>query len=595
MPSVHDLVTRLGPDLISTPVATVGLAVEFTSVVIYDPLEVPAFEAGDLVLAVGVSATSALALRLAAARPAALVLRHDGPLGQPLLAEALSTGVPLLVVPGSCQWSSMYAVAASLPGPVTPARADSLTGTEVIADLFSAANALADILDAPITIEDNQSRLLAYSARQGNADAARSATILGHQVPEAFRQEVRRLGVVKRMLTETEPFFLSSTLPDISSRTVVTLRAHDEVLGSIWAVTDTPFNTERTAALAEAARSIAVRVAHHRLTTDLRRQHQTATMALLLRGGASAVEAGRRMGMDGTAYRLAAITAIQPGGLGDDRLLDRCASALVRQMSLTSTVGASARIQDTVYAVISGSPDPSESLQALRSLLLAMRTAARPDSPRLVSIGMSGPLVSLSDLGEAREEADRVLQVLASARSHDGCAEVGEVGLAVSVLRLADLESARRAGRRSVLDDIDDYDAAHAVSYGQTLRFYLASFGDPSVASKALNVHTNTLRYRLRRLQEIFGLDLTDADTRFALMVDVRLKAHASAADRRSAPAAQSPAGPGGEDLPVGQHRLSVDQDVMHPGRVTPGFLVAGDVTDRGRVENDQIGERPRD
>ena len=56
VPSVHDLVTRLGPDLISTPVATVGLAVEFTSVVIYDPLEVPAFEAGDLVLAVGVSA-----------------------------------------------------------------------------------------------------------------------------------------------------------------------------------------------------------------------------------------------------------------------------------------------------------------------------------------------------------------------------------------------------------------------------------------------------------------------------------------------------------------------------------------------------------
>jgi hypothetical protein len=301
------------------------------------------------------------------------------------------------------------------------------------------------------------------------------------------------------------------------------------------------------------------------------------------------------MGMDGTTYRLAAITATQPDGLGDDRLLDRCATALVRQLSLTSTVGASARIQDTVYGVIPGPADPVESLQTLRSLLLATRAAARPDSPQLVSIGMSGPLVSLSDLGEAREETDRVLQVLTNARSHDGCAEVGEVGLAVSVLRLADLESARRAGRRSVLDDIDDYDAAHTVSYGQTLRVYLACFGDPSVASKALSVHTNTLRYRLRRLHEIFGLDLTDADTRFALMVDVRLKAHTSAAGRLSAPTAQSPAGPGREDLAVSEHWLAVDQDVTHPDRVTPGILVAGDITDRGRVEDDQIGERPRD
>ena len=38
-------------------------------------------------------------------------------------------------------------------------------------------------------------------------------------------------------------------------------------------------------------------------------------------------------------------------------------------------------------------------------------------------------------------------------------------------------------------------------------------------------MHTNTLRYRLRRLHELFGLDLTDADTRFALMVGIRLRA----------------------------------------------------------------------
>jgi DNA-binding PucR family transcriptional regulator len=534
VPSVHDLTSRLGPELVTLAVAPADTAGEFTSVVIYDPLDAPAFDPGALVLAVGVSATSALALRMAVARPAALVVRHDGPLGQSLPAEALDAGVAVLVVPSSCGWSSVFAIASSLPGQVAPVTADSLSGSEVISDLFAVANALADTLGAPITIEDNQSRLLAYSALQGDVDVARAATILGHRVPHEFRHEVRRLGVARRMLTETEPFFIASADADISPRTVVTLREHDEVLGSIWAVTDTPLDARRTEALAEAARSIAVRLAHHRLIADLRRQQREATMALLLRGGAGAVEAGRRLGLDGSAFRLAAIaaapSAAAPSADGKDALLERCATALRQQLSLTRTAAAIARIGDTVYAVIPGSADDAESLAALRRLLLTTRGTARPHSPEQVALGMSGPVASLTDLGQAREEADRVLQVLAGTRSRDGCAEVGEVGLAVTMLRLADLESARRAGRRSVLDDIDDYDAAHAASYGQTLRIYLASFGDPTEASKALGVHTNTLRYRLRRLHELFGLDVADADTRFALMVDIRLRTPAGPA-----------------------------------------------------------------
>ena len=57
MPSVHDLTRRLGPELVTLAVAPADPVGEFTSVVIYDPLDAPAFEPGALVLAVGVSAT----------------------------------------------------------------------------------------------------------------------------------------------------------------------------------------------------------------------------------------------------------------------------------------------------------------------------------------------------------------------------------------------------------------------------------------------------------------------------------------------------------------------------------------------------------
>jgi DNA-binding PucR family transcriptional regulator len=42
-------------------------------------------------------------------------------------------------------------------------------------------------------------------------------------------------------------------------------------------------------------------------------------------------------------------------------------------------------------------------------------------------------------------------------------------------------------------------------------------------ASAAVYVHPNTFRYRLRRLAEVGRIDLTDADARFAAMLQLRM------------------------------------------------------------------------
>jgi DNA-binding PucR family transcriptional regulator len=38
-----------------------------------------------------------------------------------------------------------------------------------------------------------------------------------------------------------------------------------------------------------------------------------------------------------------------------------------------------------------------------------------------------------------------------------------------------------------------------------------------------VHVHPNTFRYRLRRITEVGGIDLDDADSRFAAMLELRL------------------------------------------------------------------------
>jgi DNA-binding PucR family transcriptional regulator len=68
------------------------------------------------------------------------------------------------------------------------------------------------------------------------------------------------------------------------------------------------------------------------------------------------------------------------------------------------------------------------------------------------------------------------------------------------------------------------HDADHSTSYVQTLRCFLDTFGDIPAAAKLASVHTNTFRYRLRRLAEISGLDLADPQDRLLAELDLRLR-----------------------------------------------------------------------
>jgi DNA-binding PucR family transcriptional regulator len=55
-----------------------------------------------------------------------------------------------------------------------------------------------------------------------------------------------------------------------------------------------------------------------------------------------------------------------------------------------------------------------------------------------------------------------------------------------------------------------------------TLRAYLDSFGDVATAAAWLHVHPNTVRYRVRRIEEAMGTSLADPDVRLVLSLSLR-------------------------------------------------------------------------
>jgi DNA-binding PucR family transcriptional regulator len=66
------------------------------------------------------------------------------------------------------------------------------------------------------------------------------------------------------------------------------------------------------------------------------------------------------------------------------------------------------------------------------------------------------------------------------------------------------------------------HDDAHNSQLLGTLEAYLGSGGTATVAARELNLHRNTLSYRLQRIEELIDLDLGLPHTRFELYAALR-------------------------------------------------------------------------
>jgi DNA-binding PucR family transcriptional regulator len=87
---------------------------------------------------------------------------------------------------------------------------------------------------------------------------------------------------------------------------------------------------------------------------------------------------------------------------------------------------------------------------------------------------------------------------------------------------LSDLIAANPELRSGRIATLLAHDREHHTCYAESLSAYLDAFGDVNRAASTLNIHPNTLRYRVRRVAEICGLDLDDPDERLMAAIQLR-------------------------------------------------------------------------
>jgi hypothetical protein len=515
------LVERLHPavlDLVATPA---GLDVPITDVVILDQTEPAPPGAGTVVLAVGVEEETArveLVQRLGRAAVAAVVFRGAAT-GSAAAEAAAASGVALLAAPAQLSWGQLFGLlqtasttapgAAELPGPP-------------LGDLFALANAVAAMIGGATTIEDPQSRVLAYSTLGHPIDLPRRETILGRQVPSDWLARLHEAGVFRRLWQTDEVVHVDHTITDEPSyinRIAIAVRAGGELLGSIWVIeADQALGAEAERALREAAGIAALHLLRHRTAQDVDRRRRSDALLAALEGQEVGAAARALLGLD--RARTATVVAFDAGGGHDAEALMRAH----RVADLIAVYCESYRRQATcavsgtrVYALVPGDTDGS--VEPVRGLAQAIVDRAARALHTPVRAGIGSPGAAGEPIAGSRREADQVLDALPVDRAVAAIDEVRPQVLLHRLRELAATDPQLRAGR---LDALAEQDATKGTAWIPTLRAYFDAFGDMAGASARVSVHPNTFRYRLRRITEVFGLDLDDPDERLALELQLR-------------------------------------------------------------------------
>ena len=137
-------------------------------------------------------------------------------------------------------------------------------------------------------------------------------------------------------------------------------------------------------------------------------------------------------------------------------------------------------------------------------------------------IGVSGRCHSLLDLGRTYRQtrlAFELAQRLGHARRVVDCDHLGAYRL---LLQLGEVDELRSFAAE-VLGPLLDHDRNHRAELLRTLSAFLDHHGRALPAARALYVHVNTVSYRLRRIESLSGLDLSDPDDRLVAHVALKI------------------------------------------------------------------------
>ncbi len=151
-------------------------------------------------------------------------------------------------------------------------------------------------------------------------------------------------------------------------------------------------------------------------------------------------------------------------------------------------------------------------------LAARIQSVARRERARAaLAIGISTVATDLSEWQNIYNEALQAMDLAARLHSSKPLS-IGTLGIYRLIIQLEERDTLQSFARQT-LGNLLDYDIQQNTDLLQTLEAYFSADGNLSATATELNVHRNTLLYRLRRISEIGEIDLKQPETRLALQL----------------------------------------------------------------------------
>jgi hypothetical protein len=170
-------------------------------------------------------------------------------------------------------------------------------------------------------------------------------------------------------------------------------------------------------------------------------------------------------------------------------------------------------------------PDDTPSAHLFAAAIRRAQPALESDRSRVrLTVGVSAPAEGVTALSGAWHEADSARR-LAALRGTTAVSVVTSDEVASHELLLATVPaSVLRSFRERLLGPLVAYDDRHRAELLPTLREFLACSGSWNACAAKMYVHVNTVRYRIRRIEELTGRDLSHLDDQVDFFLALRIR-----------------------------------------------------------------------
>lgn len=294
----------------------------------------------------------------------------------------------------------------------------------------------------------------------------------------------------------------------------------------------------------------ALTLAHQRTSVDLGERYRAAILDALVSGNflddQDAQRKAAALGLaSGATYRVAVLASRsthehQPRLVVSPDVAHELSRMLVARMSAAAAVVRGSELVMIVSQSTAGEGLDDARKQAATAVDIATALLAQRSMPVQLTCGLSEPVASAQAAPLGLQQASDAIDLGVRIGRAGGVVAYEELGVYRLLLQIGDMRQLWQFAE-DVLGPLIAYEAAHSLDLIGTLSVYLQEHASLKRAAWRLRVHTNTIAYRINRIEDLARLDLTDAED--------RLSAHVAVKIIESQRAGRQPA-PGGETSP---------------------------------------------